>query len=171
MTPRLLIDRNAFEEVCNLWRERGLAPNLLTIEVTEQAFMTNEDVVRQAVERFIAAGFGISIDDFGLGHTSMRQLRDLPITELKIDKLFVRTLEREPQDRAIARSIIELGAGLNACVVAEGIESIGAWDALVELRCPAGQGYLIAHPMNPADFDEWWTAWLRQRPNTQLRAL
>ncbi len=171
MTPRLLIDRTAFDEVCSLWRERGLAPDLLTIEVTEKAFMTNEDVVRQAVERFVAAGFGISIDDFGVGHTSMRQLRDLPITELKIDKLFVSTLDREPQDRAIARSIIELGAGLNACVVAEGIESICAWDALVELGCPAGQGYLIAHPMTPADFDAWWTTWLRQRPSTQLKVL
>jgi diguanylate cyclase (GGDEF)-like protein len=169
LTPRLLIDRTAFDEVRDLWHEHGLAPNLLMIEVTEKAFMTNEDVARHAVERFVEAGFGISIDDFGVGHTSMRQLRDLPITELKIDKLFVSTLEREPQDRAIARSIIELGAGLNACVVAEGIESVGAWDTLVQLGCPAGQGYLIAHPMTPADFDQWWISWLRQRPSNSLR--
>jgi diguanylate cyclase (GGDEF)-like protein len=171
LTPRLMIDRSAFDEVCDLWRARGLAPSLLTIEVTEQAFMTNEDIVRQAVDRFVEAGFGISIDDFGVGHTSMRQLRDLPITELKIDKLFVSTLDQSPQDRAIARSIIELGAGLNACVVAEGIESIGVWDTLIKLGCPAGQGYLIAHPMTPADFDEWWFAWRSQRLSAPLKVV
>jgi EAL domain-containing protein (putative c-di-GMP-specific phosphodiesterase class I) len=96
-----------------------------------------------------------SIDDFGTGHSSLAQLKALPVDELKIDRSFVRDLEQGTRDDAIVRSAIELAHSLGLKVVAEGIETPAAWTALLRLGCDYAQGYFISRPLPPEQVGDW----------------
>jgi len=104
-------------------------------------------------------GIRLSVDDFGTGYSSLTYLKRLPVREVKIDKSFVIGMHRDTSDAAIVRSIVDLGANLGLTVVAEGVETKAAWDALHDLGCPVAQGYYLARPL-PA---EGFTAWLADR--------
>ena len=100
-------------------------------------------------------GFGLSIDDYGTGYSSMQQLTRIPFTELKIDQSFVRNASTQPSNRAMLESSLEMAAKLKIAAVAEGVETQADWDLLLELGCPLGQGYFIARPMQAAEFLRW----------------
>jgi EAL domain-containing protein (putative c-di-GMP-specific phosphodiesterase class I) len=98
-------------------------------------------------------GITVAVDDFGTGYSSLSYLRDLPVDELKIDRLFVSGLRTN--DAAIVRSTIELAHNLGLTVVAEGVESIAVCDRLRELKCDAGQGLFFAAPDTAAAIRRW----------------
>jgi EAL domain-containing protein (putative c-di-GMP-specific phosphodiesterase class I) len=110
-----------------------------------------------------ALGVGISLDDFGIGTSSLFTLKELPIDELKIDRSFVKNIESEQADAVIVRSTAELGQRLGLKVVAEGVETAGAWTQLSDLGCQLGQGYWLLRPV-PA---EALTAWLVDSPHAE----
>lgn len=139
--------------------QRGLASELLTLEITEAAITSHPARVQTALRELQAAGVRVALDDFGAGHSSLRVLRDLGLSEIKIDRQFVNGLRHAGKDASIVRSISALASGLEAQVVAEGIEDRETWDALLGLGCHLGQGYEIAHPMAAADFDVWLARW------------
>jgi len=89
---------------------------------------------------------GISIDDFGTGYTSIRYLRDFPVSELKIDRLFVCGVAEGQRDYSIVSGIVRLAQGIGASTVAEGIESVETVRALSDVGCDFGQGYYLARP-------------------------
>ncbi|MDP9467166.1 MAG: EAL domain-containing protein, partial [Chloroflexota bacterium] len=133
----------------------GIPPERLELELTETALMGNPKRALGVLRHLGETGVVLSIDDFGVGYTSLNQLKSLPIRVLKIDRSFVMNMSTNPADAMIVRSTIELGHNLGLQVVAEGIESQEIEDALRELGCDVGQGFQIGRPMPSAEFERW----------------
>nr|WP_297400882.1 EAL domain-containing protein [uncultured Marinobacter sp.] len=123
----------------------------ITLEVTESALMDDPEVALATLNRLRGLGVTLAIDDFGTGYSSLSQLRTLPVQELKIDKSFVLRLDSEPHDQLIVQSTIDMAHGLGLQVVAEGIESLEAWQLLQRWGCDLGQGFFISRPVPAAD--------------------
>ncbi|MDN3919984.1 putative bifunctional diguanylate cyclase/phosphodiesterase [Roseateles violae] len=136
-----------------------LEPRHLTLEVTERLMLDDNEQARQQLRALDAMGVRLSVDDFGTGYSSLSYLKRLPVRELKLDKSFVRDLERDADDRALASAVIGIGRALGLSVVAEGVEAEGQQQALRAAGCETAQGYLYARPQTAAEFE----GWLRQR--------
>ena len=130
-------------------------PGQLLLEITESAVMRDLEQAIRGMRRLRQAGVRFAIDDFGTGHSSLAQLKALPVDELKIDRSFVRDLEQGTRDDAIVRSAVDLAHSLGLKVVAEGIETPAAWTALMRLGCDYAQGYFISRPLAPEQVGEW----------------
>ena len=133
--------------VTELLGEFGVRANQLNLEITETALAADGVAAARAVAALAAQGIGIAIDDFGMGYTSLSQLRTLPIAELKIHQSFVMDLERDERGRAIVRSLIGLAAGLGCRVTAEGVEQPAAASWLAAAGCDCAQGFLFSKPL------------------------
>jgi diguanylate cyclase (GGDEF)-like protein len=134
---------------------RGLRPEALLLEVTETALMTSPLAAQKALRALRDTGIAISIDDFGAGYTSLKYLRDFDISEIKIDKLFISSLDTTSRDVAIVRSIAALSRGFNVNLVAEGIEDEGKCKLLHQLGCDFGQGFALGRPMSAEKLAVW----------------
>jgi EAL domain-containing protein (putative c-di-GMP-specific phosphodiesterase class I) len=135
----------------------GLPSDALRFEITEDAIMAAPDAA-QTLERLKSLGVTISIDDFGTGHTSLGQLKDLPVDELKIDRSFTRTLTRG-EGKGIVRSTIQLARQMDLQVVAEGVETEETWRQLRGMGCDGAQGFLIGKPMAAREVPAWLASW------------
>jgi diguanylate cyclase (GGDEF)-like protein len=122
-------------------------PDRLHLEVTETALAMDTTTAAEVVVSLAGEGLTIAIDDFGIGYTSLSQLRTLPVSEIKIDRTFVSDLDDNSQDRAIVRSIIELGHSLGFRVTAEGVETRGVAEWLTAAGCDHAQGFLWSKPL------------------------
>jgi len=147
---------------------RGLKPELLTLEITESSLMSDPAKARQALNDLAAVGVSISIDDFGSGYSSLAELRELEINEIKLDRPFVEGLsldDLQQQDRSetIVRSVAALSQGFDINLVAEGIEDRDQVQKLKALGCTMGQGYSLAQPMTARDFSTWWPDWQKTK--------
>ena len=143
------IDRSSKPIACSHHR--------LTLEVTESCLATDPERVTRQHPHAQMRGIRISIDDFGVGYSSMSQLLELPIDELKIDKSFILALESDHRAEAIIRSAVELGRALNLTIVAEGTETIESLNTLRHLGTDIAQGYHIARPLTPDQLDHYLT--------------
>ena len=137
----------------------GISPQMIVLEVTESRLMDRLSVSLEVIGRLRLKGFGISVDDYGMGYSNLRKLKQLPITELKVDRSFVTDADADNVLRVILESSVALGRSLGLTVVAEGVETQEVWDLLEELGCEEAQGYFIARPMPVAEFGEWLQAW------------
>ncbi len=140
----------------------GLTPASIVLEVTESRLMANLVVALDVLNRLRLKRFRLSIDDFGTGHSSLAQLRDIPFDELKIDRGFVHGAATDPKLRAIYGASLELGKKLHMDVVAEGVEDRIDWDFLLRTGCGLAQGYFIAKPMPGEDLISWLASWKRR---------
>mgnify|MGYP006090773917 CR=1 FL=1 len=140
-------------------RDAGANPNQVILEITESRLLSNLASSLEIISRFRLLGFGLSIDDFGTGYSSMEKLKQMPFTELKVDRAFVCGATSDPVARAIFQSSVNLGHALDMQVVAEGAETKDDWDLAVAMGCDQLQGYVVAKPMSPADFIDWKTRW------------
>ena len=134
-------------------RESGCRPEWIEMEIVERFIMKDTSKSIALLKRFRELGVDISIDDFGTGHSSLAYLKQLPITKLKIDQSFVQNLEESREDRAIARTIIELGRGLGLKVLAEGVETTGQKEFIYSNGCELMQGYLFSKPIPAKDVE------------------
>jgi EAL domain-containing protein (putative c-di-GMP-specific phosphodiesterase class I) len=134
------------------WR---VPAELLTVEVTESAIMTELERAQALLGRLHALGVGIAIDDFGAGYTSLSQLQDLPATELKIDQVFVRRLGQNRKSLTIVRSLVDLSHNLGLTATAEGVENQVGWDQLAAAGCDVAQGYHVSRPLPATDLEVW----------------
>jgi diguanylate cyclase (GGDEF)-like protein/PAS domain S-box-containing protein len=159
LSARNLLDEQLDEQVADALARHGVGAHLLKLEVTESAIMTDPVRAVAVLQRLADQGISISIDDFGAGYTSMRQLKDLPISELKVDRSFVTDMETDPSNAVIVRSVIDLGHNLGLSIVAEGVETPLSLDRLRSYGCDIAQGYFLARPMSAGAFDEWRKAW------------
>ncbi len=134
-------------------QQAGANPNQLKLEITESMFAHDlEDIITKMVA-LKAQGVGFSLDDFGTGYSSLSYLKRLPLDQLKIDQSFVRDVLTDPNDAAIARTIVALGQSLGLAVIAEGVETCGQRDFLAKHGCNYCQGYLISRPLAEQQFD------------------
>ncbi|MHC8333917.1 EAL domain-containing protein [Pseudomonas sp. LB3P25] len=113
-------------------------------------------VWRTLLTQLHTLGIHIAIDDFGVGYTSLAQLKDLPISELKIDKSFVLAMRSDPANELIVRSVIDLGHNLGMKVIAEGVETAELLDALGGYRCDMAQGFHVCRPVSAEAFMQWY---------------
>jgi len=132
---------------------------LVCLEITESAVMEDPARALETLERLHQLGIRLSIDDFGTGQSSLAYIRKLPVKEMKIDRSFVRNMVADKDDAVIVRSTIELGHNMGLKVVAEGVEDHAALMLLTKLGCDEAQGYFIAKPLPPEEYE----AWLRRR--------
>jgi EAL domain-containing protein (putative c-di-GMP-specific phosphodiesterase class I)/ActR/RegA family two-component response regulator len=137
----------------------GVDPGAITLEVTETKVMSRLSTVLDVLTRLRLKRFRLSIDDFGTGHSSLAQLRDLPFDELKIDRGFVDGAAKSSTLRAICTASLRMAQQLKMQVVAEGVETAEDWDMLHDLGCDTAQGYLVAHPLTAPDFERWMCSW------------
>lgn len=128
-------------------KETGLHPSYLELEINESTIMTDMASAAQKLEAIKAIGVEISIDHFGLGYTSISQLKYLPITSIKIDQNFIKGIPLKPNDLAITSAIIALAHNLGLMVVAEGVETAEQVQYLANLNCDIIQGYFLSHPL------------------------
>jgi EAL domain-containing protein (putative c-di-GMP-specific phosphodiesterase class I) len=140
----------------------GVESSNLTFEVTETCIMRQLGTVLDVLSRLRLKRFRLSIDDFGTGHSSLAQLRDLPFDELKIDRGFVHGAAGHPTRRAICTASLRMAQQLKLRVVAEGVERPEDWDLLRQLGCEEVQGYMIAKPMPAAQVSAWIDDWTGQ---------
>ena len=146
ISARNLSDDAFAEKVKALLVKHAVPSGLLEIEVTESAVMLEPEKSARILNELHAIGIRIAIDDFGAGYTSLAQLKNLPISELKIDKSFILTMHSNADDAMIVKSMIDLGHSLKMKVVAEGIETAFALNTLADLQCDIGQGYHLCRP-------------------------
>ena len=128
----------------------GIDSRSLAFEVTETMIMVDQDRATRTLDGLRSIGVAISIDDFGIGYSSLSQLKSLPLNELKIDKSFVMDIPKDEDDMAIIRAVIALGRSMNLRVIAEGVETDEQSRTLQGEGCEFGQGYFYCHPL-PAD--------------------
>lgn len=149
-------------QLATLLRDTDLAPQNLMLEITEGLFLENVRVKTEILNAVGYLGVGIAIDDFGVGYSSLSYLQRLPIDTLKIDRSFVRYLERNEDDVAIVRAILAMTQNLTLRVIAEGVETEGQRKILRELGCQECQGYLFSRPIDAEAF----ATLLRQQQRT-----
>jgi diguanylate cyclase (GGDEF)-like protein len=159
VSARMLCEEGFAARVIAAVERRGLSPHLLTLDVTEAALVSSFCKARAALHDLTKAGICIALDDFGTGHASLHELRDLDISELKIDRLFITHITRTGKDASILRSIAALANGLDVRVIAKGIEERETWGTLLELGCRFGQGFDIGRPMDAPALDNWLAGW------------
>jgi len=143
-----LVDPNTAEMIISMIKKAGLPANRLEIEVTETAMMTDPETASMIIDELHNAGIRISMDDFGTGQSSLGRLRELKLDKVKIDRAFIMAIGEDKPAEHIVRAILEMCAGLDLTVVAEGIEEMNQAESLKRYGCHAGQGYLFGKPQD-----------------------
>jgi len=149
LSPRQFRQKNLIETVGRVLKETGIEPRCVELELTE-SIMQNAEASIKALRQLNAMGLEISIDDFGMGYSSLSYLKRFPINTLKIDQAFIRHLTDDPDDPVIVTAIITLAHNLRLKAIAEGVETAEQLKLLRLLRCDRIQGYYFSHPL-PAD--------------------
>jgi len=155
VSAKSLADVNFADRVIELVKCRNLDCRNIILEVTESAATTDIGHSLENLSRLRMKGFGLSIDDYGTGYSSLQQLARIAFTEIKLDQTFIRSAATQQAARIILESTIDMAKKLGIVTVAEGIETEQDWDLLRELGCDLAQGYLIAKPIESSEFLTW----------------
>jgi EAL domain-containing protein (putative c-di-GMP-specific phosphodiesterase class I) len=153
ISGRQLLDPSLVDDVRATLAESGLAPALLTLEITESVLMQDTESTLATLRALKALGVRLAIDDFGTGYSSLGYLQRFPIDVLKIDKTFIDGVARGGSDAVLARTIVTLAGMLELNTVAEGVERADQHAQLLALGCARGQGYLFSRPVGAGDID------------------
>lgn len=156
LSARSLGKQGFVDTIIERVKASGISPSQLVLEITETAIMADLGVALSTLARLRLKGFGLSIDDFGTGFSSMQQLSRAPFTELKIDRAFVHCAHLRSHLRIMLESTIDMARKLNLIVVAEGVENVEDWALLQALGCELAQGYYVAKPMAGEHLLEWY---------------
>ncbi len=159
-----LQQKNLTDKILTVLSETGLEARYLEIEVTETVVMQNPDAAVKILNEVKELGVHIAIDDFGTGYSSLAHLKRFSVNTLKIDKSFVRDVELNSTDAAIATAIIAMGNSLKLQVIAEGVETEGQLDFLKQQSCHEVQGFLFSRPLPAEDVEALLSRALPDRP-------
>lgn len=155
VSARQFRHRDFVDQVVATLDRTGANPQRLKLELTESLLVDDVEDTITKMTALRSEGISFSLDDFGTGYSSLSYLKRLPLDQLKIDQSFVRDVLTDPNDSAIARTVIALGKNLGLAVIAEGVETEGQRDFLAESGCYAYQGYLFSKPLPPRGFEEF----------------
>lgn len=155
LSPSILSDVSLPDRLSKAVTEAGLAPNLITFEITETGVAEREAIYLEIITRLQMKGFSLSIDDFGTGQSSLQKLEALPFTELKIDRQFVHGLHANDAKRAIFEASLDLAKRFKLKTVAEGVELPADLEIVRKAGCDLVQGYIIEKPLAPTAFEAW----------------
>jgi len=150
-----LVDERLVDQVRRALDAHGVPASMLQLEITESSIMVDPDRAAQVLGRLHEMGVGLSIDDYGTGYASLTYLKQLPVSELKIDREFVSGVTLGDADAMIVRSTIELGHSLGMRVVAEGVEDEYVLDYLRAVGCDIAQGYYVTRPLSAPALTDW----------------
>ncbi len=154
-SARNLLEEDLPELIRGKLQDWGLPPDHLILEITETAIIEDPDRALEVVTLLADQGVWISIDDFGMGYSSLSYLRKLPARELKIDRSFVMGMDQDEGSAVIVRSTVELAHNLGLQAVAEGVDSMEVWNRLRTLGCDRAQGYLFSRPLAAGGLTHW----------------
>jgi EAL domain-containing protein (putative c-di-GMP-specific phosphodiesterase class I) len=132
-----------------------ISPSLLKLELTESMLVENVEETIVKIEELRKLGIRFSLDDFGTGYSSLQYLKKIPLDQLKIDQSFVRGLESDRHDRYIVRTVIAIAQSLELDVIAEGVETEGQLQVLIDKGCNSYQGYLFGKPLPIELFEQY----------------
>lgn len=155
LSVRNLLEPAFPNRVIAIIESEAIGPEGIIMEITESALMADPATARNVLVFLSERGLHFSIDDFGTGYSSLAYLKHLPVSEIKIDKLFVAKLNTDADDNTIVRSTIDLGHNLGLSVTAEGVEDKETWDRLAGLGCDEAQGYYMSRPLALEQLDRW----------------
>lgn len=148
VSRRQLLDANLERDVRDALIESGVAPELITLEVTESLAMEDSNIAERVLRRLSNLGVLIALDDFGTGFSSLSTLQSLPVDKVKIDRSFINLMGTEGQQSEVVAAILALCRAMNLEVTGEGIETDDQLSTLAKLGCEVGQGYFISRPMS-----------------------
>ena len=160
--PSVIDDTGFAATVGDALRRHALKPTALVVEVTEEALITVREQARRTLTELRALGVRVSLDDYGTGFCSLAYLRELPADEVKLDQMFLRDMHRDASAAEIVRSTVALAHALDLKIVAEGVETKGAWLALATWRCDEVQGYFVSPPLAGGRVVAWLEDWARR---------
>jgi diguanylate cyclase (GGDEF)-like protein/PAS domain S-box-containing protein len=147
LSARQFMSRDLAPLLVSAVDEAGVDPRRVEVEITESMVMRNIDQSIAVLQHLRSAGIGISIDDFGVGYSSLAQLRRLPVSTMKIDRSFIANVPEDESSNSITEAIIAMGKRLNLRIIAEGVETTAQLDFLRAQQCDLYQGYLFARPL------------------------
>src|SRR5690606_19539263 len=142
------------EDVLLIVSESNINPHVLKLELTESSLLKNVDQSIEKMQQLQSSGIGFSMDDFGIGYSSLSYLKRLPLYQLKIDQTFVRDIAIDPNDAVITRTIIAMAQNMNLQVIAEGVETEVQKSFLEQNGCSMFQGYFFGRPMPVEEFEQ-----------------
>jgi len=151
LSARQFQQHDLVEMVRNTLDETGLGPSSLDLEITETTAMQNAEVTVETLRALRALGVGISIDDFGMGYSSLNYLKRFPLNAVKIDRAFVNDITSNHDDAAIVSAVIGMARSLRLRVVAEGVETAEQFAFLRSHECDEAQGYYFSRPIPAED--------------------
>ena len=152
VSARQLRSSDFREQVLQALDETGLPPQLLHLELTETAVLSDEQQAREILSDLRERDIKVWLDDFGTGFSGLSHLRRVPVDGVKIDRSFIADVLRDPDDLALTSAIIAMAHSLGMTVIAEGVEKEGQFDILRSRGCDLAQGYWLGHPINMRDF-------------------
>lgn len=155
LSARSLLDPQLPSRISASLRNHGVQSDCFAVEITETAIMLDTMRATEVLMHLHELGIKISIDDFGVGYSSLSYLRRLPVDRLKIDRSFVMNMTKNPSDAMIVRSTIDLAHNLGLEVVAEGVELEEQYAQLQSWGCDAAQGYFMSRPLPAEDLAKW----------------
>ncbi len=159
VTASSLLELSLPDRIAEMCAQHQIPPEKLVLEVTETEAMRDVTRTMDVLLRMRIRNIGVSIDDFGTGHSSLRELQRMPFSEMKIDKSYVMDMVNNRDCTVIVNSVIDLGHNLGLKVIAEGVEDVRTWRMLAERNCDFAQGFYMAKPMPPEEFNRWLTSW------------
>jgi EAL domain-containing protein (putative c-di-GMP-specific phosphodiesterase class I) len=169
ISPRNLVDPDLPGVVLDALAAAAVPAAVLELEITETAITTDPHRAQTTLHRLHALGIRVSIDDFGVGYTSLSQLGTLPIDTLKIDQSFVTDLLTNPVHETVVRNMIQLARDLGLSTVAEGVESHDIWTRLNAFGCDEIQGYVLTPPLPPDELRPWLDRWRASTDATKTK--
>ncbi|MFN0299830.1 MAG: putative bifunctional diguanylate cyclase/phosphodiesterase [Burkholderiales bacterium] len=155
LSARLLASDDLPDLVAQMLGTWNVPPSRLTLEITETGFVSDMQRSAELLLRLSKMGVHLAMDDFGTGYSSLVQFRQLPLNEVKLDKLFVQNMLINAGDRQIIKSMIDIATNFGMQTVAEGVEDQATFDCLREMGCDLAQGYLYSRALASADFIAW----------------
>ena len=164
VTPQVLVHPDFYARMHDLQVALEAANVGLGIEITEDSLLKGDKATSKVLERLRQDDIAIALDDFGKGYSSLTYLKEIPASELKVDRQFIATLHSDQADQQIVKSVVDLAHALNMRVIAEGVDCVENWDIVAALGCDGAQGFFISRPLRGQRVLSWLEAAAHDAP-------